>query len=66
MNSNITFKKRKTAVASLLFGVAVGDALSVPVEFRLPGSFRVGGIRGYGTRNQPPGIWSDDIPSPCA
>jgi ADP-ribosylglycohydrolase len=60
MNSNITFKKRKTAAASLLFGVAVGDALGVPVEFRLRGSFRVSGMRGYGTHNRPPGTWSDD------
>jgi ADP-ribosylglycohydrolase len=53
-------QNRKTAVYSLLFGVAVGDALGVPVEFRSRGSFQVSGMRGYGTHNQPPGTWSDD------
>jgi ADP-ribosylglycohydrolase len=53
-------KERKTAASSLLFGVAVGDALGVPVEFRPRGSFHVAGMRGYGTHNQPPGTWSDD------
>jgi ADP-ribosylglycohydrolase len=57
---NMTPKERKTAASSLLFGVAVGDALGVPVEFRPRGSFRVSGMRGYGTYNQPPGTWSDD------
>ncbi|MGB9887125.1 MAG: ADP-ribosylglycohydrolase family protein [Moorellales bacterium] len=46
-----------------LWGVVVGDALGVPVEFvdrerlrRAP----VTGMRGYGTHGQPPGTWSDD------
>ncbi|MDR2483369.1 MAG: ADP-ribosylglycohydrolase family protein [Treponema sp.] len=50
----------KTPVTSLLLGLAVGDALGVPVEFRPRGSFRVDGVQGYGTHNQPPGTWSDD------
>jgi ADP-ribosylglycohydrolase len=50
----------KKAIPSLLFGVAAGDALGVPVEFQPRGSFRVTGMRGYGTYNQPPGTWSDD------
>lgn len=44
-------------------GLAVGDALGVPVE----GSGREGlkgspvtGMRGYGVHHQPPGTWSDD------
>lgn len=45
---------------SLLLGVAVGDALGVPVEFKKRGTFRVTGMQGYGTHNQPPGTWSDD------
>ena len=48
------------SVSSLLLGVAVGDALGVPVEFQPRGSFRVTDMRGYGTYNQPPGTWSDD------
>jgi ADP-ribosylglycohydrolase len=60
MNDTVTFKNRKMAAAFLLFGVAVGGTLGVPVEFRLRGSFRVGGMRGYGTYNRMPGTWSDD------
>ncbi|HCC51890.1 MAG TPA: hypothetical protein DEQ30_07405 [Porphyromonadaceae bacterium] len=48
------------AISSLLFGIAAGDALGVPVEFRPRGSFRVTNMQGYGTHNQPPGTWSDD------
>jgi ADP-ribosylglycohydrolase len=48
------------AISSVLLGVAVGDALGVPVEFQPRGSFRVTDMRGYGTYNQPPGTWSDD------
>lgn len=47
----------------ILFGVAVGDALGVPVEFKDRGylkQFPVTDMIGYGTHNQPPGTWSDD------
>ena len=47
----------------VLFGVAVGDALGVPVEFRSREELRkdpVIGMRGYGTHQQPPGTFSDD------
>ncbi|MDR1398112.1 MAG: ADP-ribosylglycohydrolase family protein [Desulfarculales bacterium] len=56
MNEN----DKRTALSSLLLGVAVGDALGVPVEFRPRGSFRVTGMQGCGAHNQPPGTWSDD------
>jgi ADP-ribosylglycohydrolase len=56
----MTRQGQKTTVSSLLFGVAVGDALGVPVEFLPRGSFRAAGMRGCGTHNQPPGTWSDD------
>jgi ADP-ribosylglycohydrolase len=51
---------RKTAVSSLLLGLATGDALGVPWEFMPRGSFHCDGMSGYGTHNQPPGTWSDD------
>lgn len=51
---------RKNSLLALLTGLAVGDALGVPVEFRRRGSFRVTDMQGYGTHNQPPGTWSDD------
>jgi len=47
----------------ILFGIAVGDALGVPVEFKsrtILARNPVKGMRGYGTHNQPPGTWSDD------
>jgi ADP-ribosyl-[dinitrogen reductase] hydrolase len=46
-----------------LLGLAVGDALGVPVEFISRAVRRrdpVTGMRGYGTHHQPPGTWSDD------
>lgn len=51
------------ALPSMLIGLAVGDALGVPVEFasrkRLSND-PVTGMRGYGVWNQPPGTFSDD------
>ncbi len=47
----------------ILFGVAVGDALGVPVEFKerfILAQDPVTDMMGYGTHNQPPGTWSDD------
>ena len=58
--------KRMTAdhqaqrIRALLLGVAVGDALGVPVEFRTRGSFHIDGMRGHGSHDQPAGAWSDD------
>ena len=51
------------ATRSLLFGVAVGDALGVPVEFDTREEIAVNPVkdmRGYGTYNMPPGTFSDD------
>ncbi len=45
---------------SLLLGIAVADALGVPVEFKKRGTFHVTKMVGYGTYDQPPGTWSDD------
>ena len=44
-------------------GVAVGDALGVPVEFQSRGMRQekpVIGMQEFGTHNQPAGTWSDD------
>jgi ADP-ribosylglycohydrolase len=46
-----------------ILGLAVGNALGVPVEFNSRVSLwenPVIGMRGHGTYNQPPGTWSDD------
>ena len=50
-------------IRAALFGVAVGDALGVPVEFNSRERLKVRPIKdmtGYGTHNQPKGTWSDD------
>lgn len=46
-----------------IFGVCVGDALGVPVEFtsrEILKRFPVENMRAFGTHNQPAGTWSDD------
>lgn len=51
------------AIRSALFGVAVGDALGVPVEFETREDISrdpVTEMTGYGTYDLPPGTWSDD------
>ena len=53
----------KDKILGGILGLAVGDALGVPVEFQSRESLRrnpVTDMRGYGTHNQPPGTWSDD------
>ncbi|MBR6467105.1 MAG: ADP-ribosylglycohydrolase family protein [Desulfovibrio sp.] len=51
----------RTAMAqAVLLGLACGDALGVPVEFKPRGSFKLAGMQGWGTHRQPPGTWSDD------
>jgi ADP-ribosylglycohydrolase len=53
----------ESQVKAALFGVAVGDALGVPVEFKSRENLDrepVTEMLGYGTFNQPPGTWSDD------
>ncbi|WP_298737104.1 ADP-ribosylglycohydrolase family protein [uncultured Chitinophaga sp.] len=50
-------------IKDVLLGVATGDALGVPVEFRTRGELKerpVTGMLEYGTHNQPAGTWSDD------
>lgn len=52
----------KTVLGGVL-GLAVGDALGVPVEFRSREALErnpVADMRGYGTHSQPAGTWSDD------
>ncbi len=47
----------------LIFGIAIGDALGVPVEFMSRKHLQanpVVGMREFGTHHQPAGTWSDD------
>ena len=55
--------KRRNLHKDILLGVAVGDALGVPVEFESRGEIArnpVTDMRGYGTYHLPPGTFSDD------
>lgn len=50
-------------VKAAFFGMAVGDALGVPVEFKSRDYLRSNPVKGmlaYGCWNQPAGTWSDD------
>ncbi|MEW6615134.1 MAG: ADP-ribosylglycohydrolase family protein [Thermodesulfobacteriota bacterium] len=54
---------RKNKVLGGLFGLCIGDALGVPVEFKSRSQLKKNPITdmvGYGSHNQPPGTWSDD------
>lgn len=56
-------KESNNSIRSALFGVAIGDALGVPVEFKSRetiGQKPVTDMIGYGTYHQPPGTFSDD------
>jgi len=61
--SNAPAASLAAASRAALLGLAVGDALGVPVEFIGREARRhdpVVAMRGYGTHHQPPGTWSDD------
>ena len=48
----------KGRLAGAIWGQLVGDAIGVPYEFGH--HIETIELRGHGTHNQPPGIWSDD------
>lgn len=53
----------ENTVKSAIFGLVVGDALGVPVEFMGRRNLEqnpVTGMRAFGTHHQPAGTWSDD------
>ncbi|WBA43304.1 ADP-ribosylglycohydrolase family protein [Hymenobacter canadensis] len=53
----------ETQLRAALLGLAVGDALGVPVEFQSRAARRLDPVvhmRAYGTHHQPAGTWSDD------
>lgn len=45
---------------SVMYGLAIGDALGVPYEFQQRDTFNCTGMIGHGEHNQPAGTWSDD------
>jgi len=53
----------KNKIFGGIFGLIVGDALGVPVEFVSREELKENPVKdmiGYGTYNMPPGTWSDD------
>jgi ADP-ribosyl-[dinitrogen reductase] hydrolase len=57
-------RPKKNKISGGIFGLIVGDALGVPVEFIPREELKknpVTDMIGYGTYNQPPGSWSDDL-----
>jgi len=63
LESDLSFGQLKQKVMGGIYGLVVGDALGVPVEFNSRQTLRqhpVTTMTGYGTYNQPPGTWSDD------
>lgn len=63
LQKNVNSKNYTSQIKSVLFGVAVGDALGVPVEFKTRETIRknpVTDMMGYGTYNLPAGTFSDD------
>ncbi len=61
--SNDSHRINKDIYKNILFGVAIGDAIGVPVEFKSRQTIRknpVTDMIGYGTYNLPPGTFSDD------
>src|SRR5690242_2087563 len=56
-------KSRIENIESCFIGLAVGDALGVPVEFRSRSTLErdpVQSMRAFGAWHQPAGTWSDD------
>lgn len=56
-------KEYSYQIKSALFGLAIGDALGVPVEFKTRNEISkkpITDMIGYGTYHQPPGTFSDD------
>ena len=54
---------KPTPIHGALFGLAIGDALGVPVEFKKRDELKLKPVQdfeGYQTHNQPPGTFSDD------
>lgn len=54
---------KENVVHGALFGVAIGDALGVPAEFKSREALKLDPIKdfvGYKSHNQPPGTFSDD------
>ncbi|WP_193438514.1 ADP-ribosylglycohydrolase family protein, partial [Streptococcus suis] len=59
-SKQIGLYNRKQQAQAVIYGLAIGDAIGVPFEFRERDTFTVKDMVGYGTYNLPAGTWSDD------
>lgn len=59
-SKQIGLYNRKQQVQAVIYGLAIGDAIGVPFEFRERDTYTVKDMVGYGTYNLPAGTWSDD------
>ena len=60
MDKQENLESLRTMISAVIYGLVVGDALGVPVEFEKRDTYSITDMVGYGTYNQPPGTWSDD------
>ena len=60
MNKKENLESLRTMISAVIYGLVVGDALGVPVEFEERDTYNINDMLGYGTYHQPPGTWSDD------
>lgn len=49
-----------TGLKDAVYGVAIGDAMGLPVQFKVRDSYQITDMIGYGTYGLPEGSWSDD------
>ena len=60
MDKQENLESLRTMISAVIYGLVVGYALGVPVEFEKRDTYSIIDMVGYGTYNQPPGTWSDD------
>ena len=60
MDKRLKVESLRTMISAVIYGLVIGDALGVPVEFEERDTYRVVDMMGYGTYQQPAGTWSDD------
>ena len=60
---HITINQKKIDCTDGIIGLAIGDAMGVPVEFQIRKKLQLNPVKemiGYGSHNVPKGTWSDD------
>ncbi len=60
MDKRVKVESLRTMISAVIYGLVIGDALGVPVEFEERDTYRVVDMMGYGTYQHLAGTWSDD------